>query len=179
MASRRDITPALLRQLLTYEPATGSLFWRFRPRALFATERSFLTWNTRFSGKAAGCTDGHGYLRVAVLGQPFSAHRIAWALTHGEWPDQIDHINHNRTDNRLANLRAVSCLGNRMNQGKSKRNTSGITGVSWNNATRKWRAYIHSKGTYTHIGLFDNLGAATVARRQAEKALGFHPNHGS
>lgn len=103
-ATRDEITPAILRDRLTYCPTTGVIRWRNGP----------------FSGKPAG-TIRSGYLRINVHGINILAHRAAWAITHGEWPKNvIDHINHDPLDNSIKNLRDVSALENARNRRKRR-----------------------------------------------------------
>jgi len=99
----------------------------------------------------------NGYLCICVCGVQLYAHRLAWFLTHGKWPTQtIDHINRNRTDNRLENLRDVSYSDNNVNMGMRSHNTSGFEGVSWHAKARKWMAQIKRNGHYYYLGLFES-----------------------
>lgn len=167
-----EITPALLRELLRYEPDTGQLFWRERPRSLFTLDREFRRWNGRYAGKPASYRRGTGYLGLFVFRRGFSAHRIAWAMHHDEWPvGDIDHINGDREDNRICNLRDVTRSENCRNAKLSKANKTGAIGVTYRRG--KWRASMH-----IHLGLFDTLEAAVAARKEAEARFGYHPNHG-
>jgi hypothetical protein len=97
----------------------------------------------------------------------YSAHRLAWLYVYGEWPsDQIDHINRNRSDNRIANLRIATPTQNQANRSVCKRNTTGFKGVTVDPRTGRFRAKIRVNGKRTHIGVFDSAeeaGAAYVA----------------
>ena len=179
MTNRRYISQARLKQLLRYDPDTGNLYWKRRPTGDFKTEGSAKTWNSRFAGKKAGCADGYGYIKVAILGVKYQAHRLVWVLYTGVWPDEIDHINHERSDNRLENLRAVRRSENSRNQSLSSRNTSGESGVSWCAPSGKWRVRLKSGGVSRHLGLFEKLPDAVAARDAAKAQLGFHKNHGN
>lgn len=178
VADRTHITPALIRQLFTYDAATGILTWNARPSADFATKSAWRTWTTRFAGRVAGCADGFGYIKLNVAGVKVQAHRAVWAYVYDFWPEQVDHINHDRSDNRLANLREVGDAENRKNMGKSKRNSSGVSGVYWDRQLSRWRARIRVNGRTIHLGLFDNLEDAARARCTAKDQYGFHANHG-
>ena len=125
-------------------------------------------------GQEAGtfCEDGYRYIRVDR--KKYLAHRIAWKLLYGEDPEEIDHINGNRSDNRITNLRSVSRLENMRNRKRASHNTSGVTGVCWYKNRSKWRAYISEE----LLGDFDKFEDAVAARKQAEKEYGYHPNHG-
>jgi hypothetical protein len=97
----------------------------------------------------------------------------------GDWPDeQIDHLSHARDDNSWANLREASHQENQRNRSKSCNNTSGITGVVWNKAARKWQARIKLEGEFIYLGTHKDFNAAVLTRKVAEFAYGFHPNHG-
>jgi len=178
VTDHRYISQARLRQLLRYDPSTGNLYWKPRPVCDFKTEGSAKTWNRRFAGKKAGCADGYGYTKVVVLGVKYQAHRLVWVLCTGVWPDEVDHINHKRSDNRIENLRAVCRSENSRNQSLSSRNTSGETGISWCAPSGKWRVRLKSEGASRHIGLFKRLPDAVAARDAAKAELGFHQNHG-
>ncbi len=109
-----------------------------------------------------------------INGIPEYAHRVAYAIWFGEWPSQqIDHINGNRADNRIANLRQVDASGNQRNKLVSKVGASGNIGVYWHAATNKWLASIGLNGRQTHLGLFEQKSDAVDARRRAELENGF------
>lgn len=171
MARSQLPTPDALRQLLRYEPETGKLFWLERPDGP-------AWWNTRYAGAEAMTNIVTAGYKASVLnGRAALAHRVIWAIVHGEWPtDDVDHINGVRTDNRLCNLRAVDRATNCKNMARNRRNTSGVTGVS--KCGEKWKAYIRSNGVFRVIGLYDEFSDAVTARHLAEREDGFHPNHG-
>lgn len=188
MAAKGTIPVESLRELLDYNPDTGRLFWRYRDVKWFSNSATrsaaavCSTWNTRFAGKEAfkaihplGC----GRVgRVLALG--CSGHLVAWALYYGEWPTmQIDHINGDPTDNRIKNLRLVTSSENARNKKRAKNNKSGVVGVRWYVQMKKWHVQIgngHSKNL--HVGFFETFDEAVAARRAAEVAQGYHPNHG-
>lgn len=173
------ITPEVIRQLFTYIPENGSLCWRERTVDHFSTIRAYSTWNKRFANKEAGGLSGFGYLYVTIYGQPLLKHRVIWAYVYGEWPlNQIDHINGNRVDNSILNLRHVSHAENGRNAKKPSHNTSGNVGVSFHSKSQKWRSYIKIGQKNYHLGIFENKDAAIAARKLAEKNYGFHQNHG-
>ena len=173
-------TPETLRKLLSYDPDTGLLTWKRRPIEMFASERAGKVWNTRFCGKPACRTEKDtGYVRGRILEKTYLAHRVAYAIYHDTWPtDQIDHINGDRLDNRIANLRDVSRTENSRNSVIPINNTSGHIGVSWRTDVSKWQAYIYAHGKRLHIGHFTDIEDAIAARAAAEVKYGFHPNHG-
>lgn len=169
-----------LRRMLDYCPETGALTWKPRPVEMFKTARDWKAWSTRFAGMPAfAAPDSRGYLQGKILGKVRLAHRIAWALFHGEWPvDQIDHINGNRADNRISNLRVVTNAENARNQKRRGDSTSGATGVYLHKQRGKWGAHITVDGRKKHIGLFQDFSSAVSARKAAEVERGFHLNHG-
>lgn len=186
MAKKPLPTPEVLRQLLDYDPETGALTWKPRPAhffsgSKFSAEHASANWNSRWAGKPAFTANtGGGYLHGSVLGSSYRAHRVIWALTHGEWPEcDIDHINHNRSDNRLVNLRAVDRAENLRNSSKRSDNTSGVNGVYRNKRLGKWQAYIRAEGKMLYLGVFEHLSDAVLARKKADAEFGFHRNHGT
>lgn len=183
----QHITPAALRMVLTYSPERGKLHWLRRPVWLFPgtprrdAESCAGLWNGRYAGKEAFIwLRSDGYYGGSVFDVKLLAHRVAWALHFGEWPEgQIDHENGCKTDNRLENLRVVSNAENAMNSKLREDNKSGIPGVWWAEDRQKWCAQIGgSKGRRKSLGRFDTLEEAAKARRQAEAAAGYHENHG-
>lgn len=174
-----SLTPDQIKALIAFDPETGELSWLPRPVGMFANAKSWKTWNTRFSGRPALAAKNGGYGHGCILCLKASAHRVAWAIAHGEWPTgQIDHINGDRMDNRISNLRDVSRNENQRNMKLSRRNTSGTTGVCFDKAARKWRVRIGGRSNARDLGLFSDRGAAAAARKSAEKDLGYHENHG-
>lgn len=176
--------PEVLRELLEYDAASGCLFWKERGPELFkdgsrTPEHSSRSWNSRYAGKPAfTADDGSGYLVGAIFGQRHNSHRVIWAMVYGEWPEMVDHINGDRKDNRLVNLRSVSPGENARNSAISKLNRTGVAGVAWRTRDAKWRAHIGFKRKHIHLGYFENFEDAVSARKQAEIRFGFHRNHG-
>lgn len=162
-----------LRQRLRYEPETGKLYWRDDP----AMDRR---WRGRYANtEAFTANNGNGYRMGRVDCRGLLAHRVAWAIVNGAWPEgQIDHLDHDRTNNRMENLRVVAHQENHRNTTRRKNNTSGAMGVSWYKAGAKWTAYIMVDGCKEHLGYFDEFDDAIAARKAAEARYGFHANHG-
>lgn len=166
---------ARLSDLLSHED--GRLFWRPRLRDLFSDERSFQTWNARFADKEAfTATNSCGYKVGTIMGETCFAHRIIWELACGEPNGEIDHINGDRADNRLENLRLVTREENRRNVKRQANNKSGATGVRQQG--NSWEALIQVAGKQTYLGRFPTLAEAVEARRRAEAEMNFHANHG-
>jgi hypothetical protein len=156
MAVKKLPDPELLRKLLRYDPDTGLLFWKHRPESLFTSYSVFRSWNSSNAGKPAfACSSRGGYLTGTVLGTHYYAHRIAWAMHYGSDPDsELDHINGDKTDNRIVNLRKVTRRQNSMNRPVRSDNKTGIPGVFWEKACGKWRARIRHNGKNISLGVF-------------------------
>lgn len=180
MAAKDLPDPELLRKLLRYEPETGKLFWRERPREMFIRYADFLTWNTRYAGKEAFTSkDNNGYRQGSIFKKMHKAHRVILAIAYGEYPSgSTDHINGDPGDNRLENLRATTQAENMRNTAMPKNNTSGVVGVYWFKRTNAWRAAIKVGGKNKHLGYFKSKDSAIAARAAAEIEHGFHENHG-
>jgi hypothetical protein len=152
------------------------------------TSQSGLRWNShaapQFIGKSAGKIDCCGYWQIGinVSGKQrlFFAHRVAWFLASGRWPkEDIDHINCNRADNRLSNLREASRSENRCNSTIGKNNSSGVKGVCFEKRNGKWRAQLKRYGKPIHLGYFTDIADAEKAVMSARKELhGEFANHG-
>lgn len=159
----------VLRQLLRYEPGTGKLFWL--PR------KDDPAFTTRWAGREAFTTVERGYLQGRIFSEIHYAHRIIWRMQTGELPDDIDHVNGNRADNRWANLRHASRAENMRNRRLSSNNASGIHNVHLT-PHGTWQAYIGNAGRSVCLGSFSTKAEAAAARQGAERALGYHRNHG-
>ncbi len=148
----------VLMSLLDYCPDTGVFRWRLRPSRKIA------------SGSVAGTVMSHGYVRICIGRKFYYGHRVAWLFAHGEWPaEEIDHINGDPADNRIANLRPAARHKNAQNCGISRNNTSGVTGVSWDRREQKWAAYIMIARRKIALGNHADFDAAVQARRDAER----------
>lgn len=172
-----ELTQEYIKSLLDYDPETGLFTWKARPREMFKTERAFSTFNARHCGGKAGNMSATGYWYICIDYKKRRAHRLAWLYVYGYMPKEIDHINGDRLDNRICNLRSVDRSENNRNMGISRRNTSGTTGVY---STRGlWGAYVTSGGKTKSLGRFGSKSEAIKARKYAEQKMGFHENHGS
>lgn len=175
----------LAKRFIDYNRKSGLLKWKYTTPDMFTAskrtaEQKCRMFNARYAdNEAFTSTNGHGYKCGVILGIRITAHRLIWMLEHGHEPDQIDHINGNRTDNRISNLRNVSKKENGRNLSISKRNKSGVTGVRFNQRRSKWEADIRVDRKLVFIGRFDKLEDAISARKAAEAKYGFHKNHGS
>lgn len=181
----RELTQDDVARVLRADFETGKLYWLPRTPDMFPNGRQSAAtrcaiWNSRYAGKEAFTSlVGGGYLSGEIFYRAYFAHRVLWMLAYGEWPAvDIDHINGDRSDNRLTNLRSVSRIENGRNQGIPRNNKSGVMGVCWSERNAKWKAQIRVGGDQKHLGFFPDIAAAAAARKAAEIEFGFHPNHG-
>jgi len=145
---------------LRQDPETGELYWKIDH------------WKKVKAGQVAGDLYRNGYRRVCLDSKDYLAHRVVWLMTYGVWPEvQIDHINGNRTDNRVCNLRAATSGENHQNLARRLDNSSGRIGVSQWARTGKWRADITVKGRQVYLGTFNTAEEADVAYREAKARL--------
>jgi len=164
-----DITQKRLKQLLHYDPKTGVFTWKE-----FAS-------SSRPKGSQAGCFDkAMGYVAIGIDNKLYRAHRLAWLYQTGDFPEaEIDHIDHNRSNNSFSNLRLATSSINNKNRSLSPLNKSGFTGVHLNKKTGSWIARIKVNGKNIYLGAHKEKTAAINARRKANKKYGFHENHGA
>jgi hypothetical protein len=169
-----------LRKLLRYDPDTGELHWNARTPEMFVRAKIVrpevicARWNSRLADKRADSISGNGYRQVNACGRCMIAHRVVWALHYGSWPTQtIDHLNGDRGDNRIANLRDCSMSTNAKNMPVRRDNSSGIAGVR--RIRSGWVALITADKKHTHLGVFKDKFDAVLARLIAEKKHGFTP----
>lgn len=167
-----------LGRLLSCDADAGKLFWRTRTPDMFAhtpgrtADHACANWNARFAGREAFTINAaNGYLCGTLLWKRHFAHRIIWAMTHGDWPETVDHINGNRADNRISNLRRASRKENNRNCAAHSDNSSGLKGVSWDAARGKWRAQICHDGLNRTLGRFDRKEDALTAYVGASRDL--------
>lgn len=175
MATEKEsrIQAHTLKDFLMYDESAGILTWRVR-------EKDSGGFNRKFGGKEAfTATERKGYKTGRLYGVNLKAHRVAWALHFGEWPEnQIDHINGNKSDNRVENLRPIVNHENCRHKGMHSRNTSGYTGVSYSNALKMWAAKYKKDYTTIHVGYFNCVTSAALAVHSARVSNGFSENHG-
>ena len=130
-------------------------------------------------GDISGHLNNDGYIAISIDKKIYNAHRLAWLYIYGYMPtEQIDHINHIRTDNRISNLREATHTENDRNAKKRHDNTSGVTGVSWHKKDKRWSARINTDGNRINLGSFVEYHEAVNARKNAETLYGYHENHG-
>lgn len=143
------LTAERLREFVEYDPGTG----------LFS--RRVTLSNRTEVGKVAGRITDRGYVKFMVDGRSYLAHNLAWLYVHGDWPrGTIDHIDRDRSNNRISNLRLATASQNQANRGKQRNNTSGYKGVYWVESSGKWLAKVVFRGRQYSFGLHDSAEAA-------------------
>ena len=167
-----------LRSCFAYDPETGLLIWKPRPKEHFSVH-GYTMFNSRCAGKQAGWKTPLGYRQVSLDNTVYLVHRIIWASYHGEWPvNSIDHINGRKDDNRIVNLRDVTDAVNHRNQIRRTNNSSGSTGIVWHKRNKKWQAQLTTGGRNHYLGSYDDINDAIAARQRANQEMGFSPFHG-
>lgn len=157
--STREIPVDQISNLLSYDPETGLLTWKVKRGASRV-------------GKVAGFHKCRGYIAVRVMGVIYHAHRVAWALYNNESPPtdrEIDHIDGDKSNNRIANLRLATSRQNKYNVGISAQNTSGAKGVTYRKNRGKWQAQISVDNACVYLGSYNSFDDAVAARKAAEE----------
>ena len=157
-----NINAQRLREILSYDKDTG-----------FFTRISHGRGRRPAEGNPAGCKTDRGYIHIHVSGRVYKAHRLAWLYVHSEWPDgDIDHIDGDKTNNRIDNLRSVSTSVNMQNQRVAqKRNASGFLGVTVHGG--RFEASIKLNGKNIYLGSYANPELAHAAYLSEKRAI--HP----
>ena len=143
-----------VKKYLDYNQDTGVFQWKIR------------TSNRIKVGDEAGVITKLGYRALSLFGKKEYCHRLAWFFVHGEMPDCIDHINGNKLDNRIVNLRNTTKAMNNRNQHHSRTNLMlGVSSYQTKKGT-KYRAVITESGNYKHLGSFDSEEKAFAAYKE-------------
>lgn len=161
-----------LKRWLSYDSNTGLFVWLKSPQSKVKV------------GSIAGCHSKVGrenpYVIIGLNKRLYFAHRLAWFYVHREWPEfEVDHIDGDRLNNKLENLRSVDRTANMRNQRIGSANKSGVIGVFWSNKDSRWIATIKVNKKNIYLGCFRDIEHAAKKRKEAEKLYGFHFNHGS
>lgn len=156
-----DLTQQKLKGLLSYNPASGEFTW------LKSISKRIRVGD--LAGYSNSNSDSYVFIRIA--GTLYRAHRLAWLYEYGKWPDEdIDHIDRNKRNNAIANLREVTDSQNLFNASIRSDNSSGVKGVSFSRRDCAWRAYINVNGKHRSLGNFKTKAEAVSARRLGEAA---------
>lgn len=156
-----DLTAERVREVLDYDPLTGEFTWKVKPNQSVKV------------GTRAGTLTPNGYIRIKVDGWRFMEHRLVWLYVHGHWPTaEIDHINGERADNRISNLREADRVANQQSQHVVQRhNQMGVRGVSQRDDRFVARITVGRRAI--NLGTYDTVSAASEAYWRAKVKL--HP----
>lgn len=146
---------------LSYDRETGLFKWAVSGRGIK-------------KGRIAGSITADGYWQIKAGFSVYSAHRLAWFFVHGEWPNgEIDHINGDRKDNRIGNLRVVDRAGNSQNRRVAHvdNKSTGLLGATWNKQHKCYQAKIQANKVRHHLGYFDDPIEAHKAYMEAKARL--------
>lgn len=168
MLNKSDITQALLKEYLDYDPKTGYLTWLKKP-----SKRS------NINERAGSLVPKTGYRSITLFGKSYAEHHIIWFWIHGHWATMLDHINQIRDDNRAVNLREVTVAENAQNRRRRVETKVNEAGIWYNKRRHRYVAEITVKGKKVFQRLFVDVEDAITARRAKLKELGFGINHGS
>jgi hypothetical protein len=162
MSYRKEVTIEMLREMIDYNPETGDMVWK---------EREGRARGRATAGQPVGCPRPP-YRTVNIYRNKLYVHRVAFALTHGRWPEPFcDHINGNPEDNRACNLREATHLESAHNIRGHKRSRSGVKGVAWHPKNRRWTTRVsHNRRTFT-FGCYATVEEAAQAVRAGRERL--------
>ena len=136
------LTQSQLKEALDYNQETG----------IFTRLISVRGTNSKVGDVAGWVEKTTGYRRIMINNKTYRAHRVAWFYVHGIWPkDQIDHDDHDRDNNRIANLQEATNQENCKNQSIPKNNSSGVVGVSWSNSRGRWASKQRAKNKKVNL----------------------------
>jgi hypothetical protein len=155
-----EMTLDELRRYMTYDPETGVFV------------RTGLVKTSKRAGSVVGRIDQKGYRVTMIRYHYYLLHRVAWLFHYGQWPPaDIDHINGDRADNRISNLRLATRKENSRNRKLHYTNTSGFRGVTWDRSKMRWKAKITVNGKSRTLGNYVDIADAAAAY---EKAAAVH-----
>lgn len=168
--TKTELTQELIAKVLKYDGLSGTFIWISNLHSKSVVPNS----------RAGYLVSRTGYRGISLFGKSYLEHHLAWFITYGVWPTgQIDHINQQRDDNRIANLREVSVAENSRNRSRRKHTKTGEHGIWYNERTRKYVAEITYNGKKVYQKSFDDPDEAVTERKKKSLELGFHENHGS
>lgn len=134
-------------------------------QSLFEDKDGGLYW--RKTGKKAGTLHRTKYIQVGIDGKSYNAHRLMFMLHYGWVPEVIDHIDGNRSNNKIENLRPATWTQNLQNMKLRPNNKSGCKNVSWSSAKQKWAVQLSINGRQRNLGRFDDLELADLVATEA------------
>ena len=129
-------------------------------------------------GSVAGCIHrGTGYVHVKIDHKAYKLHRLVFLLHHGYLPEIVDHIDGNKANNRIENLRGATKSQNSMNQKIRSTNTSSVKGVSWHKVNKKWKVALCKNYKSYYYGTYEDKELADLVAVEATEIL--HGNFSS
>lgn len=149
------ITQDKLKDYLDYKE--GKLFWKKQPSSVINV------------GSEAGHTNFRGYVQIKIFNKRYYAHRIIFFMFNGYFPQEVDHIDGNKSNNKIENLRDSTKSQNNMNVRKRKDNTSGIKGVTWDKRCKKWKAQGQANKKRYYLGSYEDIEMATQVINEFRK----------
>lgn len=153
------ITHDYLLSILDYNKLTGVFTWKVNKHRAYA-------------GDVAGCENNSGYIKIGINNHEYRAHRLAWFYVHGKWPtSDIDHIDMNKSNNAISNLRLASKTENRQHVGIRKHNKCGFKGVWFDEKRKHFRVEIKNNKKRIYLGSFATPEEAHAAYCEAAKKL--------
>ncbi len=164
-------TRTYLRECFEYDPMSGIATWLERPVDHFDSYSTYKMWNGKFAfGKVGTLHKITGYYHTQVNNVGYTVHRLIWKWWYGTDPLDIDHIDRNRINNRIVNLRSVTNYENTQNRTLSSNNTSGYPGVTYNYNSYKWVARAYYKGKRIALGYHNTIEEAIAAIKEFKQA---------
>jgi hypothetical protein len=158
------LTKEHLHEIFSYKD--GHLYWKIKPSS------------KTLIGTKAGCSNKLGYVEIRYKKTLYLAHRLIFMMFYGFFPKQIDHIDGNKGNNLIENLREANNIQNSLNKPIPKSNKSGIKNVSWQKSAQKWQVNLCVNKEYKYFGLFDDLELAQLVAIEArDKYHGKFANH--
>lgn len=168
--SKGDLTQEQISKVLKYDAISGTLIWISNLHSKRVIPNS----------RAGSVVTSTGYRSITLFGTKYPEHILIWFIHYGVWPNgQIDHINQQRDDNRIVNLRDVSKSENARNRSRNPHSKLGEHGIWFNSRTFKYVAEITLNGKKVYQKSFDDIDEAIKERKAQSLKLGFHENHGS
>src|SRR5262249_38391139 len=141
-----DLNKRFLMEILSFDEKSGFFFWK------------------RNGSRAGWLEEATGYRRIVIDGHKYQEHRIAWLYVYDTWPkNRIDHIDGNRSNNAISNLRESSDVENSRNKKLHSNNLLGAKGVQVHTQSGKFRARIFVDGKHVSLGLYKTIGEAKQA----------------
>lgn len=145
-----------VRKRLRYEPETGKFYSKVHNS------------NVKIGQEMKGVVDNKGYIRIGVGGKIYKAHRLAFICMEQNLPEQVDHKNRVKTDNRWSNLRAANQSKNQWNTKERSTSTSGYKNVYWRSQRNKWVVFVRAgEGKSVYIGTYSDVEEANIAATNA------------